>query len=154
VYEDALAGREVVVEEGAGERGEGQFGGRCGRGFGFTRGVGFGVGFGFGEGGEDLCNPSGGEAGVGVNVGDERAGAGGEAGLAGKGEALAGLVDNADAGVTEGDVAGAVGAGVVDHDDLAGAGGKAAGLGVYLAQDGFEAGWEVGLFVVRGNDEA
>ena len=136
VYEETLAGREVVVENGAGESGEGEGPG--------------GVGFGFGEGGEDVGEPVGGEAGVGVDVGDEGAGAGGKSGLAGEGESFARLVDEDDAGIGEGDVAGAVGAGVVDDDDLHGAGGEGAGLG----EDGVEAGGEIGLFVVRGHDEA
>ena len=100
--EEALAGREVVVDERAGERAGGR---RCRR-------------LGLAEGGEDLGDPAGGEARVGVDVGDEVAGAGGEAGLAGEGEALARLVDDEDAGIAEGDFAGAVGAGVVDDDDF------------------------------------
>ena len=111
-------------------------------------------GFGFGEGGEDLGDPTGCEARIGIDVGDEVAGAGGEAGLAGKGEALARLVDHEDAGVPEGHFAGAVGAGIVDHDDLAGVGCEAAGGWVDLLEDGVETGRKVGLLVVCGNDEA
>ena len=146
VDEDALAGREVVVEDGAGEGGEGLCVERA------SVRVGVDAGVGFGEGGEDVGDPVGSEAGVGVDVGDELAGAGGEACLAGEGEAFARLVDQLDSGVEVGedDVAGAVGAGVVDDDDLAGAGGEGAGLG----EDGVEAGGEVGLLVVCGDDEA
>ncbi len=140
--EDALAGREVVVEDGTGEGGEG---------FCVER-ASVGVSVGFGEGGEDVGDPVGSEAGVGVDVGDELASAGGEACLASEGEAFARLVDQLDSGVEVGedDVAGAVGAGVVDGDDLAGAGGEGAGLG----EDGVEAGGKVGLFVISGYDEA
>ncbi len=142
VDEDALAGREVVIDERAGEGGEDA-----------GVGIGGGLGFGFGEGGEDVGDPVGGEAGVGVDVGDERSGAGGEACLAGEGEALARLVDDDHAGIAESDFAGAVGAGVVDDDDLAGSG-KARGGEVDLAEDGFEAGGQIGLLVICGNDEA
>ncbi len=89
-----------------------------------------------------------------IDVSDEIAGAGSEAGLAGEGEALARLVDYDDARVAKRDFARAVVAGIVDHDDLAGAGGKAAGGWIDLVEDGFETGRKVGLFVVCGNDEA
>jgi len=109
---------------------------------------------GFGEGGEYLGYPAGGEARIGIDVGDEVAGAGSEAGLTGEGEALARLVDHDNAGIAEGDFAGAVVAGIVDDDDLAGVGGKAAGGWIDLVEDGFETGRKVGLFVICGNDEA
>ena len=97
-----------------------------------------------------MIDPARSKAGVGVNVGDEVSAAGGEASLASKGEALARLVDERDAAVRKRDVAGAVRAGIVDDDDLESAGGEGAGL----VEDRVEAGWEIGLFVVRGNDEA
>ena len=70
------------------------------------------------------------------------------------GQVLAGFADEADVrpvfrDIAEGDVAGVVSAGVVDHDDF----GEVLEAGG-LIEDGFEAGAEIGLFVVCRDDEA
>ncbi len=74
--EDTLARGEVVIDDGAAEGGEAWM---------------------LSKVADDFVDPAGGEDGVCVDVGDEIAGAGVEAGLTGEGESFAGLVDNADA---------------------------------------------------------
>jgi hypothetical protein len=168
VDENALTRREVVIDHRAGDGGETACAnvrgglvsdgsqGTSGEVVGLIHvrvallGIGFGFQLRFVEGGEDVLDPAGGKAGVGVDVRDELAGGGGETGLAGEGEAFARLVDDCYAGVAEGDFTSAVGAGVVDDDDLGDACRKVAGL----IEDGLETGRKIGLFVVRGNDEA
>ena len=101
------------------------------------------------EGGKDLFDPARSEAGVGVDVGDERACGGEEAGLSREGKPLARLVDETHAGITESYLPCGIGAGVVDDDDL----GEVLEAAC-LMEDGFEAGAKIGLFVVRRDHEA
>ena len=102
-----------------------------------------------GECGEDLRDPAGGEAGVGVDVGDELTGCCGKACLPCEGEAFAGLVHDSYAGIAKGNLARAVGAGVVDDDDL-----DVIAEALGLGEDGLQASGEVGLLVVGRDDEA
>ena len=127
IHEPALTRCEVVVDERTGERNE-----RTG--FVFVI-----ASFVIVERDEDLFDPAESQAGVGVNVGDERAGGGEKAGLARIRQTFAQLVDHAHArsvvrDIAESDLASAVSASVVNDDDL-GDVLKAASL----IEDGFEA---------------
>ena len=88
------------------------------------------------------------QARVGVDIGDEAAGGGEEAGLARVGKAFARFVDDAYAGVAQGDFTRVVGAGVVDDDDL-----DVIPSGGFF-EDGLEAIRQIPFFVVSRDDEA
>ena len=86
---------------------------------------------------------------VGVNEGDELAAAGGEAGVAGAGKTLVGLMEDAGTGVAGSeavaDVAADVGGAVVHEDDLE--------MGIGLGPDGEKAALDGFGGIVNGDDD-